>query len=130
MPLRIGNEMSEFCATAIVTRMGDEPAFPPPPPRGERPPAPAPPRRTKPLMDDLVEPTEGATSSSSRPDRRWGCVIPLAVVGLAMTIGGASIVFDWWTKGGSISVYLLLLCVLGGPGLLLFARKVYRDPDV
>lgn len=54
----------------------------------------------------------------------------MTVLGLAVTVGGASIVFDWWTKGGSISIYLLLLCVLGGPSLLLFARKVYRDPDV
>ena len=69
-------------------------------------------------------------TSSPPPDRRLGCVIPLAVLGIALTVGGASIVFDWWTKGGPISFYLLLLCVLGGPGLLLFAHKVYRDPEV
>ena len=78
-------------------------------------------------MDDLVSPSTG---DSPRPERRLGCVIPLTVLGLALTVGGASIVFDWWTKGGSISIYLLLLCVLGGPALLLFARRVYRDPDV
>jgi hypothetical protein len=112
--------------------VSDEPAFPPPPPRAARSPSPAaqnPPRRTKPLIDDLVDPVERA-ASSTHPDRRWGCVIPLAVLGLALTVGGASIVLDWWTKGGTISIYLLVLCVLGGPGLLWFARKVYRDPSL
>jgi len=110
--------------------MADEPAFPPPPPRreGKPPPAPTPPpRRTTPLIDDLVEPE---SRSADKVDRRWGCVIPLAVLGLLLSVGGASIVFAWWTKGGSISIYLLVLCVLGGPGLLLFARSVYRNPDL
>ena len=78
-------------------------------------------------MADLVDPS---TTDTVRPDRRWGCVIPLAIVGLALTVGGASIVFDRWTDGGTISLYLLLLCVLGGPALLLFARKVYGNPDL
>jgi hypothetical protein len=110
--------------------MSDAPAFPPPPngPR-DRPvrTAAPPPPRTRPLLDDLVSPE---TDEAVRPDRRLGCVIPLAVLGLALTVGGASIVFDWWTKSGTISIYLLLVCVLGGPGFLLFARKVYSDPEV
>jgi hypothetical protein len=56
-------------------------------------------------------------------------VIPVAVIGLALSIGGASIVYDWWVNRGVISSSLLLLCIFGGPGLLLFARKVYRDPN-
>ena len=58
-----------------------------------------------------------------------GGALAVAVVGGALSIGGASIVYDWWAGGGVISASLLLVCTLGGPGLLLFARKVYRDPD-
>jgi hypothetical protein len=56
-------------------------------------------------------------------------VIPVAAVGVALSIGGASIAYDWWVHRGSITASLLLVCIFGGPGLLLFARKVYRDPD-
>ena len=61
--------------------------------------------------------------------RRLGCVIPLALLGAAFSIGGASIVYDLWSNRGVVSSSLLLVCIVGGPGLLLFARRVYRDPS-
>lgn len=72
---------------------------------------------------------EVEVSSEAPPSRRLGCVIPLALLGVVLTLAGASIVYDWWSQHGVISASLLLVCVFGGPGLILLARKVYRDPD-
>ena len=61
--------------------------------------------------------------------RRLGCVVPTALVGLAITVGGGSMVFDWWRHGGPMYIEFLLLSLAVGPGLVAFAIKVYRDPQ-
>jgi hypothetical protein len=67
-------------------------------------------------------------AGEDRP-RRWGCVIPVAVLGLVFSAAGASMLYDWWRAGATMSMYLFILCVFGGPGLLVFALKTYSDPD-
>ena len=66
--------------------------------------------------------------ATPKPDRRWGCIVPISLIGLTITAGGLSLIGDWWRDGGVMYIEFLLLSLCVGPGLLVFAVKVYRDP--
>jgi hypothetical protein len=119
--------------------MVDGPGFPPPTKKKGTSPYRASAPRTFPRRDAKPRAPEPSAEASApalvsdeavvQRSRRWGCVLPIAIAGVAASIGGASLLHAAWSQGTLPPSSMFLLSVIGGPGLLLFAFLIYRDPD-